>query len=581
MGAYQTRVGSRRWPWAVGAVLALLIVGYAAAAWAVSDRVPAGVTIGGVEIGGQSRDRAVATLQQRLGPMLAEPVAVTAGGKTAQLDPVEAGLALDIPATVDGLVGFTLNPVALWRHLSPGGDADVAVIADDGKLRAGVAALAEDVDRKPVEGAVTFADGRASASRAAAGEQIDQGAAVEELKAKWPSPSPIALPVKVTQPQIDSDAVSRAMSSFAVPATAGPLVVEVGDKRTELPPATVTPALAMEPKDGELLPVVDGEVLKAALLKANPELGTEPQDARIELSGGRPVVVPGKNGVSIDAEALAAQVTKALPTPSRTATLDVAVVEPELTTAEAEKLGVKEKISEFSSTLTANAARTENLRIAARTINGTLLLPGETFSLNGVLGERTPDKGYNKAGTISGGRIVDSYGGGVSQMATTMFNGMFFAGLQDVFHKPHSLYISRYPEGREATVNWPDLDLKFKNDSEYGVLIETWVSGGQVHTRFWGTKVWDITASKGPRRNFRQPKTIIDTSPRCTPQSGQQGFDVNVTRTFSKGGKVVKRETFNTSYSAQNQVICKKPEPTATKTTSPATSSAPAATATP
>ncbi|HEX5534734.1 MAG TPA: VanW family protein [Actinomycetales bacterium] len=579
MGAYQARAGSSRWPWAAGAVLALLIVGYGAAAWAVSDRVPAGVTIGGFEIGGQSRDQAVATLQQRLGPVLGDPVVVTAGGKTAQMDPVEAGLALDIPATVDGLVGFTLNPVALWRHLSPGDDADVAVIADDGKLGAVVTSLAEDVDRKPVEGAVTFADGKATATPAQEGEQLDQGAAVEQLKAKWPSPSPIALPMKVTQPQIDSNAVEKAMSSFAVPATAGPLIVEVGDKRTELPPEAFTPALAMQPKDGELVPVVDGEALKAALLKANTELDTKPQDARIELSGGKPVVVPGKNGVSIDAEALAAKVTEALPTPARTAKLDVAVVEPELTTAEAEKLGVKEKLSEFSSSLTANSARTENLRIAARTINGTLLLPGETFSLNGVLGQRTPGKGYNKAGTISGGRFIDTYGGGVSQMATTMFNGMFFAGLQDVFHKPHSLYISRYPEGREATVNWPDLDLKFKNDSEYGVLIETWVSGGQVHTRFWGTKVWDITASKGPRHNFRQPKTITDTSPKCTAQSSQQGFDVDVTRTFSRGGQVVKRETFSTSYSAQDQVICKKPEPKETKTPSP-TTTAPSPTAT-
>jgi vancomycin resistance protein YoaR len=572
MGAYKGRAGTSRWPWVAGAVLALLVVGYGAAAWAVSDRVPAGVTIGGVEIGGQSSERAVATLQQRLGPTLGEPVAVTAGGKTAELDPVEAGLALDIPATVDSLVGFTLNPVTLWRHLSPGDDADAAVIADDAKLRATVATLAEDIDRKPVEGAVTFADGKATASPAEAGEQLDQGAAVEELKARWPSLSPIALPMKVTQPQIDSDAVDRAMSSFAVPATAGALIVEVGDKRTELPPAAVTPALAMELKDGELIPVGDGEALRTALLKANPELDTKPQDARIELTGGRPVVVPGKSGVSIDAKALAAQVAEALPTPARTAKLDVAVVEPELTTAEAEKLGVKEKISEFSSPLTANSARTENLRIAARTINGTLLLPGETFSLNGVLGQRTPGKGYNKAGTISGGRFIDTYGGGVSQMATTMFNGMFFAGLQDVFHKPHSLYISRYPEGREATVNWPDLDLKFKNDSEYGVLIEAWVSGGHVHTRFWGTTVWDIPASKGPRPHFRPPKTITETSPRCEAQSGQPGFDVDVTRTFSKGGQVVKRETFRTVYRAQNQVICKKPEPTETKTPSPTSS---------
>jgi vancomycin resistance protein YoaR len=196
-------------------------------------------------------------------------------------------------------------------------------------------------------------------------------------------------------------------------------------------------------------------------------------------------------------------------------------------------------------------------------------MPGETFSLNGVLGERTPEKGYNSAPAINGGRLVMDYGGGVSQMATTIFNNVFFTGLKDVYHKPHSFYISRYPEGREATVNWNTVDLKWTNDSPYGVLIQAWVDN-QVHVSFWSTKVWDIKSITGPRTNYRTPTTVYDDRDGCVPQDANPGFDVQVTRVFSKDGKEVKRETFSTTYIAEDRVVC-GPDPSKKPATDPGT----------
>jgi vancomycin resistance protein YoaR len=262
-------------------------------------------------------------------------------------------------------------------------------------------------------------------------------------------------------------------------------------------------------------------------------------------------------GSAVEPAALAAAALAAFGDPARTATVQPVVTEPELTTAEVEALGVREEISEFSTNLTADAQRTENLRIAARTIDGTLLLPGETFSLNETLGRRTAEKGYNEAPVIMNGRLTAGVGGGVSQMATTLFNAMFFAGLEDVEHKPHSFYISRYPEGREATVNYPTVDLKFRNDSPHGVLIQTWVGGGQVHARFWSTRVWDdVRALKSARRNVTQPDVVHDPSPECVPQSPNPGFDVTVTRQFVRGGVVARTEQFRTHYIAEDHVIC-------------------------
>ena len=112
------------------------------------------------------------------------------------------------------------------------------------------------------------------------------------------------------------------------------------------------------------------------------------------------------------------------------------------------------------------------------------------------------------------------------------------------------------PEGREATVNYPTVDLKFTNDSQYGVLIEMWTGGGKVHTRFWSTKVWDITAQKSPRTNIKPPKEIVDNSPGCVEQSASPGFDVKVTRVFSANGDEKKRETFSTRYIPEDKVTC-------------------------
>jgi vancomycin resistance protein YoaR len=253
---------------------------------------------------------------------------------------------------------------------------------------------------------------------------------------------------------------------------------------------------------------------------------------------------------------LAAAARQALSGGRRTATVRTTTVRPKVSTADVRKYGVTERVSTFATRLTADARRTQNLTIAARTVNGTIVKSGQTFSLNGVLGERTPAKGYNQAPAISNGRLVRDYGGGVSQMATTIYNNVFFAGLDDIYHKPHSFYISRYPEGREATVNWPTVDLKWRNDSPYAVLIEAHVSGGQVNVSFWSTKVWTVKSTTSARSNFRTPKTIYDPDPGCVPQVASGGFDVSVGRHFYQKGSLVKSETFRTSYIAEDRVIC-------------------------
>jgi vancomycin resistance protein YoaR len=150
-------------------------------------------------------------------------------------------------------------------------------------------------------------------------------------------------------------------------------------------------------------------------------------------------------------------------------------------------------------------------------------------------------------------------------MATTTFNAMFFAGLEDVEHKPHSFYIDRYPVGREATVAWGSVDLRFKNTTPYGVLIEAHVtpstpsSQGVVTVSMWSTDYWDITTKTGERYNFTSPKTRTITDPDCEPNEGYGGFDIDIWRYFHRAGsaKVVRTEKMHTHYTPSDTVICK------------------------
>jgi vancomycin resistance protein YoaR len=230
--------------------------------------------------------------------------------------------------------------------------------------------------------------------------------------------------------------------------------------------------------------------------------------------------------------------------------------QPKVTTATAQGWGIKEAISTFTTHFPYNPPRTNNIKIAIGVLNGTVVRPGALFSLNAILGERTPAKGYRQAPVIYAGRLERAYGGGVSQVSTTTFNAAFFSGVRIEEHTPHSFYIARYPEGREATLSWPDVDQKWTNDTGFGILIDAQVKDNDITVTFFGTKTWDIDAVKGPRRNVVQPKNIVDARPGCVPQAPNAGFDVTVTRIFKENGVQVKTSTFNTRYIPEDGVTC-------------------------
>jgi vancomycin resistance protein YoaR len=321
----------------------------------------------------------------------------------------------------------------------------------------------------------------------------------------------------------------------------------------------------MEVEDGDLVPVLDREALLAAVderMAGNPLAA---KDATVVLRAGSPTVVKSEKGLTYNADELVGGFLDVVRTTgNRTLRVSSVVSKPDFSTKDARNLQIKEVVSEFTTFYPHADYRNTNLGRAAELINGTVLKPGDEFSLNEIVGERTEENGFAKGFIISDGVYKEDFGGGVSQVATTTFNAMFFAGLKDIEHKPHSFYIDRYPVGREATVAWPYVDLRFQNDTEYGVLVQAFIRpstpsrSGSMTVKMWSTKTWDIKASTSDRYNETQPATRRMSGDDCVPNQGYGGFDIDVYRSFFLPGsdELVRRETFHTTYTPSDTVVC-------------------------
>ena len=545
-----------------GIAVAVLLAGYLGMAWFLGRHIPANSTVAGVPVGGMAPKSAEDTLRRALASREGAKVTLQAGDKTFQLDPKAAGLAIDYAGTVDGLSGFSLNPADVWNNLSGGSAEKLETSVDRDKLRAALQGAEATLDTKVVQGSVTFPAGKVKVVEPVEGATLSVEKTADEVAARWPSTTSITPQLDKVAPAVSAQEVDRAVAEFAAPAVSAPVTVKVGAKAFAVPPAAFAPALAMKPDSaGHLAPAIDNTKLVAAVRKSASAVGLEakPRDAKITFQGTKPVVVPSAAGTTLDEKSVVSTFVPALTSSTRTATVTSAVVQPKLTTAEAEKIKPREVVSTFTTYFPYNPPRTENITIAARTLNGTYVGPGEQFSLNKVLGQRTAAKGYNPAPVINNGRLTTDYGGGISQLSTTTFNAAFFSGVRIDEYLAHSFYISRYPEGREATISWPDVDQKWTNDTGYGILIQAFVSNGSVTVTFHGTKVWDIQSIKSPRRNVVQPKTIVDDKPGCVTQSPSTGFDVTVTRVFKKAGKTIRSSTFTTHYIPEDKVTCTHP----------------------
>ncbi|MFH8576408.1 VanW family protein [Streptomyces zaomyceticus] len=541
---------------------------YVAGLVATGDDISAGTRVGGVDIGGMSRAEAQAKLAAEAPAAWSAPIPVRVGDHAAKVEPAAAGMTVDLAKTADEAADPSRDPFTVIGRLFSSGEREIRPVLayDSVKAKATVAGLAEKNDRAVREGSVAFREGRVVATQPVTGQKLDTGKAVETLRAAYPATgaAAVTLPVAVTEPKLPAAEVSRFLDTYAKPAVSGPVTLTTGDQRVRISAATLGDHLTVKTENGRLTAALDAEALLRDPDVARPiaSLTGAPVEATLGVRDGKVVVEEeGRQGHEVTAKALGDAVTPLLAksgSAARTAPVATTVTEPELSSASLARLGITEQMSTFTVNFPAAPYRTTNIGRAAELINGSIVQPGEVWSFNKTVGERTPDNGFVDGTMILDGQYRSAPGGGVSAMATTVFNAMFFAGVKPVEYGAHSFYIERYPAGREATVAWGQLDLKFRNDTGKPLYIQAGATDSSVTVSFLGTKKYDsVEAVAGERTNLTEPKKVEGTGKACVPQPPLEGFDISVDRVFKDGGAEVKRETFKTHYTPRDEVTCK------------------------
>ncbi|MHB8870813.1 MAG: VanW family protein, partial [Thermoleophilia bacterium] len=229
--------------------------------------------------------------------------------------------------------------------------------------------------------------------------------------------------------------------------------------------------------------------------------------------------------------------------------------------------------SSFTTEYPAGQSRVQNIHRIADLVDGVVLRPGEQFSINGHVGPRTRERGFTEGGVIVDGEFETAIGGGVSQFATTFFNAAYFGGYEILEHRPHSYYISRYPEGREATLNYPDIDVVIRNDSPYGLLVATSHSSTSVTVEMWGRKWVDVESVTSERRSITEPHITVRENHHLAPgqtrvvQSGRLGFTVSYTRTLSYHDGRRDEHTWTHTYRPEPRILERNTAPATPTTT--------------
>ena len=564
-------------PAACAAGAAALLLAWGGIAWWTTQHIASGTTVSGVDVSGLSPKKAHERIGKGIGDQLAQPVTLTVGQGSSELVPAKSGISVDTDASVKKLTGFTLNPLTLAQRLG-GQHTDAVIRVDSTALRGALEDRVDTMANGAVSATVTLDGTKPVTTPASNGIGLDVEASLKQIGGTWPlGKKTLAMAEGTATPAITDEEASTFVDGTLTPLLSSGLTVNTAGTGAQsknpgaaaaFSPQDTAEMLKISSEGGTLSATFDPTALRDAIAARVGQVETPAQNATWKIDGSasgapgaRPQYVPAAQGKAIDTAALSASLlkagTSATDVAGRTVTLPMVVSEPTVKTPQNE-WGISEAIGEFATPYNAgDAPRTQNLTRGAELVNGTVVKPGEVFSLEKTLGEVDYEHGFADAGVISNGQHVDSLGGGLSQVATTVFNAGFEAGMDDTEHHAHQYYFDRYPAGREATLWTGKLDVKFTNSTSHAVLVQAWLDGEQIHVRMWSTKYYDVSITSSDRFNFRPVSTERKSGPGCEPYSGgNPGFDITVTRTRKHDGKALPDDVLTTQYAADNDIVC-------------------------
>lgn len=585
------KLSRRRKVIVAGTVFAVLVAGtLGTTAAATADSVLSGVLVGGIPVSGLEANELREKLLPAANAVDDRSLTLFVGERNWSRTPGDLGVGVDLEATIgEALEAGRTSPLSWLSHTIGSKRSAITWQArvNRQKLREAIRSLSNEVAVAAANGEVKMDGSRVEVKPPTEGVSLLPTAAEKELIAAAMNPRPkdrVALPVTITPPQIGAQETERIrLQAEAILSSSASFIFE--DNTFELTPDRISKTLRVraisDPESGDvkesLVLQADPAAIEAQIVEAAPFVKRLPKDASFKVEGDKVRVLPAEEGRTADTSQ-AALLILTLGRGSRAPIeLPSRVEAPAFTTEAATALGITTRVATFTTRFDAqNAPRVANIDLMASAINGTVLAPGESFSLNAATGPRTPQNGYQEAQVIVDGELVPGIGGGVCQVATTLYNAVFNAGLDVTERINHSLYISKYPIGRDATVNYGFQDLQFKNDTSSGLYLQAVVSSKAMTVSIFSSPLGrTVETTTSERRNPKPPsvKYVDDPSlpagQEVVEEPGADGFDITVTRVVRRGDEILHQDTFVSKYRPWKRIIRRGTGPPASPSPSP------------
>jgi len=529
-----------------------------------------GIQVDGIDVGGLSAAEATVALERRSRGVLAKPVSFTAGGRTFELKASDFRLQPDWAASIASArhAGDGFGPLRGFRRLKLrffGDNISAHATYDQAALKATLARIAKRIDRPHREAAVVLHGLRPAIVPARAGSVLDREAAGQTIVAALASLSrgrSISLPLKVDEPEVTGPMLAPALAKARV-AVSKPVVLTLGPTRYKLPRWRVAPLLKL-PAGGSTTLRIGGPGAAAYFKRLQKVVDTPAHDADFLVVSGGITIKPAIDGRVLDVPKTAdTLLAAALRRVNRATPIVVATNPPKRTTADARAMGINGIVGSYTTSYGGIPNRIHNVQVVSHLVDDTLIGPGKEFSFNGTTGDRNAAKGLLEAPVIINGELKTGLGGGTCQVSTTVFNAAYEAGLPITARTNHALYISHYPQGRDATVNYPDTDLKFVNDTDHWLLLRTFVSASTLTVNLYGTPQHRRVESEvSPLRTTGPVPVVITKDPKLlkgkkvVDETGSAPLSTSATRrVYDEKGKLLYETTWYSSYVGEKEKV--------------------------
>jgi len=526
---------TNHWLWVLPSLMIPLVI--SAIAWTThvaseGDQIAPNVRFAGIDVSGLAPEQAAEHVGWRVTAFMQTPVTIDLGERQVSLSAAEIGFDYREEATVSEIVSARHEDTAWGEFVAWAGTPFTTEVVED------VYVLDEDIARErlsdpefvlepPVEPELTVEDGAMIVVAGEDGVGIDVEGVLADLADADVAAGPIEIVAgRGAVPPVVFPEEAEEAAALANEMTQHDFIAAVGLATTRIPPAQVRRHVSGHVEDGEMLIEIDIAGMQFDIERTfpgprgemvEPELRVVDGEVEVIREGTPPPVCCSEASIQEAVDLMMGEGAPIYP-------LETRADDDERLAAWADGSQVTEVVSEFTTNHPCCEGRVTNIQTMADAVTGYYMIPGETLSFNEYIGPRTREKGYVAAGAIRGGYMTDEVGGGVSQFVTTMFNAAYFGGLELDEYQSHSVYFSRYPFGREATLSIPGPDLVFTNTTDYPVLIWPTYDATSITVTLYSTQHLDVEELE--QRVYRRNQCrLIETDRQRTYPDGREVVD--------------------------------------------------------